>query len=172
MLSAALHCYAAKMSAQSWPQRFIVEFDTDEACPYAFTDDPIIVLFFASWAYSAEFGGQHELAQAAQHLRRAQKLNMRPILKYADRNVDTEADRRELERSWQPAADLAACAREIATHWEHPDPTLAPLIEGYEHLAPRLHELAAMCDWAAARGAQVRMSFDLEHGEQRTARPG
>jgi hypothetical protein len=154
------------------PQRFFVEFDTDEACPFDFTDDPVIILFFASWAYSAEFGAQHELAHAALHLRRARKANLRPLLKYADRNVENRADELELERSWQPAADLAACAREVAAHWEQPDETLAPLIEGYEHLAPRLRELAAMCDWAAAREARVRMTFDLENMEQRAQRPG
>ncbi len=143
------------------PRRFFVEFDIHEACPYDFTDDPVIILFFASWAYSAEFGGQHELGQAALHLRRGLKVSLRPLLKYADRHVEDRADELELERSWQPAPDLAACAREVASHWERPDETLAPLIQGYEHLAPRLRELAEMCDWAAARDARVRMAFDL-----------
>lgn len=156
--------------SDTWPQRFFVEFDTDAVCPFPFTDDPIIVLFFASWAYSADFGGAHELAQASQILRRA-GTDLKPILRYADRNVETEVDRRELERSWQPAADLAGCARAIADRWERPRPDLAPLVLGYEHLAPRLRELAMMCDWAAARGANVRISFDLENTEQRTPRP-
>ncbi|MCA9848607.1 MAG: hypothetical protein KC472_11580, partial [Dehalococcoidia bacterium] len=91
-----------------------------------------------------------------------------------DRNVETPQDRMELEQSWQPAANLAACVRAIADHWEHPDATLAPIVVGYEHLAPRLRELAAMCDWAVSTGgpdAKVRMSFDLENTEQHTARP-
>ena len=92
-------------------------------------------------------------------------------MKYADRNVEGEADKRELERSWQPAADLATCARAIANAWDRPDERLAPLIEGYEHLPPRLLELAAMCDWAAARDARVRMSFDLETQERHAERP-
>ena len=159
------------MTAYSGPQRFFVEFDAAEACPFAFTDDPVVILFFASWAYSAEFGGTHELAEAAQHLRRALKLDLKPLLRYADRHVEGEADRRELERSWQPAVDLAACARAIAHAWDHPDARLAPIVEGYEHLAPRLLELAAMCDWAAAREARVRLSFDLEEPERRRERP-
>ncbi|MDA0270802.1 MAG: hypothetical protein DWG83_00665 [Chloroflexi bacterium] len=154
----------------AWPDRFFVEFDTDAHCPFPFTDDPIVVLFFASWAYSAEFGGAHELAEAAQRLRRT-GTDLKPLLRYADRNVETEVDRRELERSWQPAADLAGCARAVAERWEHPDEGLAPLIAGYEHLAPRLRELAAMCDWAAVRNANVRLSFDLENTEQRSQRP-
>lgn len=151
-------------------RRFFVEFDTTEACPLDFLDDPTVVLFFASWAFSAEYGGNHELAQASQVLRR-QGVDLRPLLRYADRNVEQEADRLELERAWQPAAELAPCARAIAEAWEHPSPTLAPLVGGYEHLAPRLRELAAMCDWGAARDAQVRLSFDLGGHELRTERP-
>ena len=80
----------------------------------------------------------------------------------------------ELEQSWQPAANLAASARAVADHWERPDATLAPLVAGYEHLAPRLRELAAICDWAVGAGGaetRVRMSFDLENTEQHTPRP-
>lgn len=154
----------------AWPERFFVEFDLPEPCPFPFTDDPVIVLFFASWAYSVEFGGAHELAEAAQHLRRT-GVDLKPILRYADRNTETEADRRELERSWQPAAELAGCARAIAERWQQPDERLAPIVVGYEHLAPRLLELALMCDWAAARGGNVRLSFDLENTEQHTSRP-
>lgn len=157
--------------SKSWPDRFFVEFSTDETCPLDFTDDPAIVLFFISWAYSAEMGGSHELAQAASYLKRQLKVDLRPVYRYADRNVDTPQDRMELEQSWQPAGNLAAAARTIADHWEQPDATLAPLVRGYEHLAPRLRELAAMCDWAAERDAKVRMTFDLENTEVHTPRP-
>ncbi len=143
------------------PLRFFVEFDTDEECPFPFTDDPTVILFFASWAYSADFGGQHELALAGNHLRRTLNMDLKPLLRYADRETESELDRRELERAWQPAVELAACIRAVAQAWEAPDAALAPLIAGYEHLVPRLLELAVMCDWAAARGARVRMSFDL-----------
>jgi hypothetical protein len=142
-------------------QRFFVEFDTDEACPLGFLDDPSIVLFFQSWAFSAQMGGQHELAHAANHLQRQLKVDLKPIYRYADRDVETAQDAQELERSWQAAAELAICARAIATAWEAPDETLAPLVSGYEQLSPRLRELAAMCDWGDARHARVRMSFDL-----------
>ena len=148
-----------------WPDRFFVEFDTDEACPLAFSDDPVIVLFFISWAYSAEMGGTHELAQAATYLKRTLKVDIRPLYKYADRNIDTPQDRMEFDRAWQAAAELATCIRTVADHWESPDPTLAPLIEGYAHLAPRLRELAAMCDWATTTvcpEATVRLTFDLD----------
>jgi hypothetical protein len=143
------------------PQRFFVEFDVDERCPLRFLDDPTIVLFFQSWAFSAAMGGTHELAQAANHLTRQLKLNLKPLYRYADRDVETPQDAQELEQSWQAADELAICARAVAAAWDAPDETLAPLVSGYEHLATRLHELAAMCDWASARRARVRMSFDL-----------
>lgn len=155
----------------SWPERFFVEFDLGEECPLGFLDDPAIVLFFQSWAFSLRFGGGHELAQAALHLDRHLKINLKPLLKYADRDIETVADQQEMQRSWQPAVDLAACARLVAQQWESPDSTLAPLIAGYEHLAPRLRELAAMCDWAAASDTQVRMSFDLREGGSAASRP-
>ena len=149
------------MTAGTDQQRFFVEFDGNEDCPLGFLDDPSIVLFFQSWAFSARMGGQHELAHAANHLQRKLKLDLKPLYRYADRDVETAEDAQELERSWQPASDLATCVLAVATVWETPDETLAPLVVGYEHLAPRLRELAAMCDWGAARNARVRMSFDL-----------
>ena len=152
-------------------RRFFVEFDAVEQCPLDFLDDPTVVLFFASWAFSVRFGGMHELSRAAMHLERKHKLNLRPLLRYADRNVEDEADRRELERAWQPAADLAQCCRAIATALESGDPTLDELMAGYEHLAPRLRELAAMCDWGEARDLRVRLSFDLSHNEPTAPRP-
>ena len=45
------------------------------------------------------------------------------------------------------------------------DEELDGLLEGYEALAPRLTELAEMCDWAAAAEARVRLSFDLRTSE-------
>ena len=149
------------MTAAREQQRFFVEFDVDEACPLDFLDDPSIVLFFQSWAFSARMGGQHELALAANHLQRRLKIDLKPLYRYADRDVETPQDAQELEQSWQAPSDLADCVRAVAAAWEAPDATLAPLVSGYKHLAPRLRELAAMCDWAAARDTRVRMSFDL-----------
>jgi len=166
------------------PQRFFVEFDPAPEAPqapgaapaFAFAEDPVIILFFQSWAYSLDFGGTHELAQAAQYLKTKRKIDLKPLLRYADRDVETQNDQRELDRSWQPAADLAACARAVAAEWAAPDDTLAPLIAGYAHLAPRLLELAAMCEAAVTHApegaeARVRMSFLLETPEARASRP-
>ena len=139
-----------------------VEFETGEPCPYGFLGDPTVVLFFISWAFSVRFGGMHELAQAALHMQRKHKTDLKPLLTYADRDAGTEDDRRELAHAWQDAAPLAASCRAVATALESGDPELQRLTAGYEHLAPRLRELAAMCDWAVVHGTRVRLSFYLE----------
>lgn len=141
--------------------RLLVEFDGDETCPVAFQGDPTVVLFFISWAYALRLGGMHELAQAAMHLQRKHKVDLRPLLTYADQDVEDEDDAHALEHAWQEAAALAASARAVATAAEADDPTLRDFLEGYDDLAPRLRELAAMCDWAAERGRRVRLSFTL-----------
>jgi len=153
-------------------RRFFVEFDTAGSCPLDFLDDPTVVLFFASWAFSIQFGGMHELAQAALHLRRRYKIDLKPITRYADRDIEDATDRREFDRAWQEAAPLAECCRAVASAVEEAlrsggdgpdsgDATLREWMTGYEALPPRLRELAAMCDWAAARAARVRLSFLL-----------
>ena len=152
-------------------RRFFVEFDAGEPCPFDFLDDPTIVLFFASWAFSVRFGAQHELAQAALHLERKHKLKLLPLMRYADRHVEDEADRRELERCWQPAEELRLNCLAVVAALESGDERLNELTAGYEHLVPRLRELAKMCEWATPRGARVRLSFDLEHGQPSAPRP-
>ena len=142
-------------------QRLHVEFDADEACPAAFGGEPGVVLGFAAWAYSVRFGGQHELARAALRMQRRHKVDLGPLLRYADRDAEDEADRQALERAWQDAAPLAACCRAAAAAAASGDEELDALLDGYGDLAPRLEELAAMCEWAAEREARVRLSFDL-----------
>lgn len=138
-----------------------VEFDAAEACPIAFGGDPSVVLYFASWAFSLRFGAQHELALAARRIETAHKVALRPLLRYADRRAEDEADRRELQRTWQDPSALAGCCRAVAAATTAGDRQLDELLDGYDDLAPRLAELAAMCDWAAGQGAHVRLSFDL-----------
>ncbi len=148
-----------------------MEIEGDEACPVDFRGDSEIVLFFASWAFSVRYGGMHELAQAAMRLQRRHKIELGPLLRYADRDASDAADRAELERAWQEGAPLASCCRAIAAAWESGDEELDALTAGYEALPARLLELAAMCDWAAAREARVRLSFDLRTDERRAQRP-
>lgn len=129
------------------------------------------MLFFASWAFSLRFGGMHELAQAAMRLERRHRIDLAPLLHYADRDAGDAAGRAELERAWQDPEPLAACCRAIAVAWESGDEELDALTLGYEGLPPRMRELASICDWAAARAARVRLTFDLRTDERRAERP-
>ena len=142
-------------------QRLLVEFDAAEACPVAFGGDSTVVLYFVSWAYSLRFGAQHELAQAAMRMQRRHKVELRPLLRYADQDVEDATDQHELDHAWQDAAPLAECCRAVTAAIAADDEELAGLLDGYDDLAPRLDELAAMCDWAAEAEARVRLSFDL-----------
>ena len=153
------------MTSDAPTQRLYVEFEGDEACPVAFGGDSTIVLFFASWAYSVRFGGQHELAQAAMRMQRRFKVELRPLLRYADRDVEDAADQRELDRAWQDPAPRAECGRAVTAAIAGGDEELDGLLEGYDELASRLTELAEMCDWAAGAEARVRLSFDLRPEE-------
>ena len=142
-------------------RRFFVEFDTSEDCPLDFGGDPSVLLYFISWAFTIRFGGTHELAQAALRMQRAHKVDLRPLMRYADRDVEDDEDRHALETAWQPAAPVAASARAAADALDSDDAELHALAEEYADLAPRLRNLASMCDWATERDARVRLSFLL-----------
>lgn len=149
---------------QQQQTRLLVEFDNEqneEACPVQFEGDPTVVLFFISWAYTLRLGGMHELAQAAMQMQRKHKVDLRPLLTYADLEVEDEDDQFALDHAWQDPAPLAASARAVATAIDSNDEVLRNLLSPYDTLAPRLRELALMCDWAEAHAHQVRLTFTL-----------
>ena len=147
---------------QQGSSQLLVEFDGEQACPLGFAGDPTVVLFFISWAYTLRLGGQHELAQAAMHLQRRHKVDLRPLLTYADREVEDEDDQHALDHAWQEPAVLAVSARAVATALDSDDATLRELMTGYADLAARLRDLATMCDWGAEHGCRVRLTFTLD----------
>ena len=144
---------------------YFVEFDTEKTCPYDFREDPSILLFFQSWAFSMQFGGQHDLAKIASYLKLSLQINLSPLLKFADRNVENAFDARELEQSWQPPNELILCLDQIINAFQNPDPNLSKLlIKDYESLLPRLQDLKKMCTWAIQQECLIRMSFDTVNG--------
>lgn len=152
-------------------RRFFVETDAAEPCPLDFEGNPDIVLFFASWAYTVQFGGMHELAQAALHLQRKHKIKLRALLRYADRNIEDPGDAQELERSWQAGTELAECCEALVAALESGDERLDELTRGYDELVPRLRDLCAIARWAADHEARIRMSFDMGHDDPTAPRP-
>lgn len=156
-------------------QRLFVEFRSADGaileCPLDFSADRTVVLAFMSWAFGVRYGAVHELAEAAKRLEVRHGVKLRPLLRYADRDTEDEADRREFERVWQHPADLAACCRAVVEALSAGDATLDGYVAEYGDLAPRLLELAAMADWGSGQQAQVRLSFRIERPPPSAARP-
>jgi hypothetical protein len=138
-------------------------FETDplDVCPIAFGGPSDVLVHFLSLAFSARYGSLHPLSQLALLLRGEMKIDLGPITTFADRNVEEEADRIELERVWQDAAPLAGSIRRIVEALDSGDDRIAVLTEDAPALRARLADLARMAEWAAGRGARVRLTFEL-----------
>jgi hypothetical protein len=138
-------------------------FETDPpgACPTEFGGPSDVLVHFLSLAFSTRYGSLHPLSQLALLLRGEMKIDLGPITTFADRNVEEEADRVELERVWQDAAPLAASIRRIVDALDSGDDRIATLTEDAPSLRARLADLGRMAEWAAARGPRVRLTFEL-----------
>lgn len=147
-------------AAQLNPTTLIVEFDTDDACPIDFLGDSSDVVYFISMAHSERYGAFHPLARAAALLKRRLRVNISPLLKFADAEVEDEAEAQLLDKLWQDPQPLAASARAAASAIDS-DPEVRELTADFPELPERLRELAAMAEWAAARGARVRLTYVL-----------
>ena len=83
------------------------------------------------------------------------------FLSFADREVEEASDERELARVWQEAAPLAECCRQVVAAPDSGHAQLRELTAGFRALRDRLDELARMAQWAAERGAKVRLTYSL-----------
>jgi len=138
-----------------------VEFDPPEPCPHAFAGDTADPVPFLSFALPARYGSTHELSRASLLLRGEFKIDVRPLLTFADREVEEPIDQRELERAWQAAAPLAECCRQVVAAFDSGHAGLRELTAAFPALRDRLDELARMAEWAAERGARVRLTYSL-----------
>lgn len=142
--------------------RLYFETDGHEPCPVEFGGATDVLVYFLSLAFSARYGSIHPLSQLAVLLRGGSyKIDMGPLTTFADRDVEVEADARELERAWQDAAPLAETLRGVNAALASGDGRIAEMTADSPGLAERLTELERMAAWAAERGARVRLSFDL-----------
>lgn len=141
--------------------RLHVESDAATPCPDAFTGDTGVLVYFLSLAFATRYGSQHEISKFALYLRAIHKIDMRPLTTFADRNVEEEADRVELERVWQKAAPLAETIRRVLEVLGSSASAAEALTAEWPDLAPRLSELLTIAECAAAQDARVRLSFDL-----------
>jgi hypothetical protein len=120
-----------------------------------------MLVYFLSLAFSTRYGAQHDLARLALILRGVHKIDLDPLTTFADRDVEVEADARELERVWQPAAPLAETVRAVNAVLAEGEADVDAIVAGAPGLRERLVDLQRMAEWAAAREARVRLSFDL-----------
>jgi hypothetical protein len=141
--------------------RFYFEIGATEPCPIAFGGDAGVLVYFLSLAFSTRYGAQHDLSRLALLLRGEYKIDLGPLTTFADRNVEEEADARELERVWQDAAPLVETLRRVIAVLESGVERVDALIAVTPDLTARLRDLLRMAEWAEARGARVRMSFEL-----------
>jgi hypothetical protein len=142
------------------PTTLIVETTADEECPVDFLGDSADIVYFVSMAHSERYGAQHPLARAAALLKRRLRVNMAPLLTFADARVDDPQEERLLESLWQDAQPLAEAAAAVAEALEN-TPELREMTADFPELPERLRELSQMAAWAAGRGARVRLTYVL-----------
>ncbi|MBI2913071.1 MAG: hypothetical protein HYY03_04045 [Chloroflexi bacterium] len=140
------------------PTTLIVETTAGEECPIEFLGDSADIVYFISFAHSERYGSDHPLARAAAILKRQLRINLAPLLTFADARTDNAEEERAIESLWQDAAPLAQCARQVAQAIAA-TPELRELTTDFPELPQRLNELSDMAQWAAERGAQVRLTF-------------
>jgi hypothetical protein len=140
-----------------------VEFDPPPAGPPpGFSGDSAPLVYFLSFAFAARYGAQHELTKAALLLRGGEhKIDLRPLLTFADRDVEDPSDDDELRRVWQDAAPLAACCRRVVEAIDA-DAAVRELLADFPALRGLIEELGRIASRAAERGARIRLTYTME----------
>jgi len=141
--------------------RLFFETDPPGACDTAFDGETDVLVYFLSLAFSTRYGAQHDLSRLALLLRGEKKIDLNPLTTFADRNVEVEADARELERVWQDAAPLAATLARVTEALASGDERIDALTRDTSDLLPRLRDLQRLAECARDAGARVRLSYEL-----------
>ncbi|HEX5370690.1 MAG TPA: hypothetical protein VFY10_14875 [Dehalococcoidia bacterium] len=140
----------------------ILDFDPPQPDLGVFENDTEDLVFFLSWAFSARYGANHEMSVAASVLRGEFKIDLVPLLTFADRNIEEASDAEALELAWQDAAPLAECCRRVAGAFESDNQRLLDLRAEYPRLVGAIRELGRIAEAAALRGARIRVTYNLE----------
>lgn len=139
----------------------ILIFETTAGDPPAeFLGPTSDVVYFVSMAHSERYGAGHPLARATFVLKRKLRVKMAPLLNFGDAAAESSEERELLTKLWQAPEPLAESARAVAEALATND-ELRDLTADFPELAERLRELAAMADWAASQGAEVRLTYVL-----------
>ncbi len=140
----------------------ILDFDPPWPNAPEFTGETSDLVFFMSWGYSSRYGATHELSVLAQVLRRDFKLDLVPLLTFADRDTEDPADEEALELAWQDAAPLAECCEAAAATLGSGAERLTAIQDTYPNLRSHIAELGRIARWAAERGARLRITYLLD----------
>ena len=139
-----------------------VELDPPAPLPFAFGGDTASLVYFLSFAFAARYGAQHELTKASLLLRGGEhKIDLKPLLTFADRDVEDEADERELARVWQDAGPLAECCRRVVEAIDT-DTAIRERLRDVPALRDRIEDLGRIASWAAERNVRVRLTYTME----------
>ena len=140
----------------------VLDFDPPQPEAPELAADTADLVYFLSWAFSTRYGANHELSLAALILRGEFKIDLLPLLTFADREVEDAADAEALERAWQDAAPLGECCQRVAVALASGEKRLADIAHEYPRLRGAIEELGRIAGWAAERGARIRVTYVLE----------
>jgi hypothetical protein len=139
-----------------------VEFDPPQPDAPGFSSETAGLVYFLSWAYATRYGASHGLSIAAVLLRGQFKIDLSPLLTFADRSVEDESDSEALAGAWQDAAPLAECCAKVSNAFASGERRLVALQEEYPHLAGNIEDLGRMAAWATERGARIRLTYEID----------
>lgn len=142
--------------------RIILDFDPPFDDAPDFEGDTSDLVYFLSWAFSARYGANHEMSLASLVLRGEFGIDLKPLLTFADRNVEEPADAEQLERAWQDAEPLAETCGKVAEALDSDERRLMTLREDYPALRDNIAGLGRIANAAAERGSRIRVTFELE----------
>ena len=140
----------------------MLDFDPPQPDAPDFRSQTSDLVYFLSWGYSARYGASHELSQAATMLRDELGIDIRPLLTFADRDVEDPADEDALERAWQDATPLADCCQAISKALVQ-DKRFEALGRAYTSLKNNVEELGRIARWAAEHSTRIRVTYVLDN---------
>jgi hypothetical protein len=139
----------------------VVEFDPPHPETPSFEGESADLVYFLSWAYAGRFGASHEMAVAAEHIRHEHAVDLRPLLNFADHEVEDADDEELLEHTWQEPSPLAACVDKVVAAFRSGDPALDEVQAEYPNLVTQLETLGRLARWAEATNARIRVTYEL-----------
>ena len=142
--------------------RIVLDFDPEWPDAPALEGDSADLVYFLSWSFSARYGASHELSEASMLLRGEFGIELRPLLTFADREVEMEADAEMLEKAWQDAAPLAEACEQVVEALGSDDARLVSIREDYPALRGQVAELGQIAAAAAQHGSRIRVTFEME----------